>query len=508
MFRRAPLAATFALCALSWPHAANATGLTDAGDDLALTTDAKVTFAGYMRGRAEGLYNFDLDRGLLPSGRPLFPVSQASPKAQWLTHADMRLRADIAAYAPGGIAAVKIRADVLDNFGLGSMPEGIPYASLTQRPGSAAITVRRAYGEVLLPIGFLSFGRMGSHWGLGTFTNGGDCIDCESGDASDRISFVLPVLGHAFAFAYDFSATLAQVARPNNRAISIEPSTAVRSLTFAAMKFSGEDARKRRMKADKATVEYGVYGAMRTQDNDIPAEYIVSGSGRPGGSQQVIGRDYRAFAGNLWFKVTSPWVRFEAEATALSTYVGEPSLLAGVELRKPIRGLSIGAAFESDFGRPSSRIRGGLDGGYASGDKGAVLGAIDTPPRANRIDTFRFHPDYRIDRILFREIIGAVTNAIYVRPHAHVNIFKFASGELGFDAASVVSFTAAPQSSPSGKAPLGIELDPSLTYQGADGFLFGLDYGVLFPLGGLDNPAEKLSAKPAQSIRARIALRY
>ncbi len=77
---------------------------------------------GYLRGRAEALRNLDLDRGLLPSGQPIFPTPLGDPTAQWLTSADMRLRTDLAIYAPGGGVAVKVRLDTLDNVGLGSMP--------------------------------------------------------------------------------------------------------------------------------------------------------------------------------------------------------------------------------------------------------------------------------------------------------------------------------------------------------------------------------------------------
>ena len=50
-----------------------------------------------------------------------------------------------------------------------------------------------------------------------------------------------------------------------------------------------------------------------------------------------------------------------------------------------------------------------------------MAGQLDGPqanlPRDHTVDNFRFHPDYHIDQILFREIIGTVTDAIYVRPH-------------------------------------------------------------------------------------------
>ena len=40
------------------------------------------------------------------------------------------------------------------------------------------------------------------------YANGGDCLDCASGDSVDRIAFLTPLFGHVFAFAFDYSATL------------------------------------------------------------------------------------------------------------------------------------------------------------------------------------------------------------------------------------------------------------------------------------------------------------
>ena len=64
-------------------------------------TDVAVKLDGYLRARAEDLYNLDLDRGLTPSGQPLFPVPLGNPSAQALTYADMRLRTDVARLRAG-----------------------------------------------------------------------------------------------------------------------------------------------------------------------------------------------------------------------------------------------------------------------------------------------------------------------------------------------------------------------------------------------------------------------
>jgi len=100
--------------------------------------------------------------------------------------------------------AVKARIDWLDNVPLGGDPDlsnGSPATSSGQRP--TTVVVKRAWGEALTPFGILAAGRMGAHFGLGITANGGDCDDCDKGDAADRIAFVSPMFGHLLAVAWE-----------------------------------------------------------------------------------------------------------------------------------------------------------------------------------------------------------------------------------------------------------------------------------------------------------------
>ncbi len=169
--------------------------------------------------------------------------------------------------------------------------------------------------------------------------------------------------------------------------------------------------------------------------------------------------------------------------------IAQPSLIPGVELRAPVTSLQWGGALESEIGAPEAAFGAGVDAGFASGDPAPGFGALPEPPcrprpsratrrpagarRASdqRVDNFRFHPDYRIDRILFREIIGTVTDAIYVRPHVRLRLWHYATGELTAEVAAVASFAMYATSTPGNKAPLGVELDPTLAYGSRDGFL-------------------------------------
>jgi uncharacterized protein (TIGR04551 family) len=235
-------------------------------------------------------------------------------------------------------------------------------------------------------------------------------------------------------------------------------------------------------------------------------------------------RGYQAGAFDGWLRLTGPKMHIEAEGAVLLANVAQPSLIPGVLLKKPLTALQIGAGLESEFGAPEDTFTGGLDAGYASGNNAPGFGFNTTPnsPQARPGDlsgsqinanqlqdnAFRFHTDYRIDRILFREIIGTVTGAVYARPHIRWNIVRLGQSALTAQVAGIASFAAFSASAPGQKSPLGIEIDPTLSYGAKDGFGAALEHAVLFPLAGLDNPQLGLKAQPAQLIRLRLTYSF
>lgn len=504
---------------------AQATGFTDVGEDIKAQTETAIKVTGTMRVRGAAFYNLDLDRGPTPSGQLLFPVPVSDPKAQWMSGADLRLRTDISFYAPFASVAVRARLDVPDNLVLGGAPDGVPGGTTTQLP-TAALRIKRVYGEALTPLGLLAAGRMGSHWGLGILTNGGDCVDCNSGDAADRIAFITPIGGFIWAASFDFSATGPnRAARDGASAVNLDPSTGVRTATLAFLRWRDERALTRRRKAGKSTFELGAYVAHRWQKNDAPSTYLPLASPVALSPSQVMYRGFTATSVDAWTRISGPWGRIELEGAVLLANVDQASLIPGVLFNKPVKSLQIGLALESEFGAPEDTVTGGLDAGYASGDSapgfgvrpkvGAALprpgdldGAQVNAPADSRIDNFRFHPDYRIDRILFREIIGTVTDAVYLRPHVRWNIVRVGTSWLSASLAGILSFATFASSTPGGAAPLGFEIDPTLSYGSKDGFGAAIEHAALFPLSGLSNPDLKLNAKPAQLVRLRLSYAF
>ncbi|MFO0686961.1 MAG: TIGR04551 family protein [Sandaracinus sp.] len=526
---RGPFAlALLGLTAALAPASARAQGFENVGQDIEAHDDPDDFAAeldGYLRVRGDTLYDLDLDRGPTPSDQVLFPVPLDDPNGQTLYQADMRLRTDVHLYAPGGWVAAHVRLDFLDNLTLGSTPAGTPVSAVGQRAIDDAVHIRRAWAEVLTPFGVLAAGRMGNQFGLGITANSGDCIDCDGGDAADRVLFATPLADHVWALSFDISSTGPTTPRRSGfRVVDVTPADDVRTINFAVMHVHSDDARERRHTAGRTTVEYGAFLSYRWQDADVPASYLNVAQPISYTRAQVVPRGLSAFAGDVWFRVASRDFRVEAEGALLYARIAQASLLPGVAFRRPLTALQIGAALQTDFLLPEI-VSFGVDAGYASGDdapgfgsfpqtnaSAPVAGDIDgpqaNPPYDDTIDNFRFHPDFRIDRILFREIIGTVTDAIYLRPHGRLRMFDEPFGTLELHVAAIGSMAVFASSTPGGQSPLGIEIDPSLYYRSREGFFAALDYAVLFPLAGLDNPALDLRAQPAQLVRLRLAYMF
>ncbi len=510
-----------------------ASGLADHGEDLFPREKFDFTLTGFFRTRGEWLYNLDLDRGTTPSGRPLYAVPLGNPTQQSLLAADMRMRTDLAIYAPFASAAVKLRVDLVDNLTFGSTPVLSPGTGNAPTPAttpgqipSTLFRLKRAYGEILTPVGYFAAGRMGNMWGLGMMANGGDCLDCNLSDQADRLAFVTSLAHHLWAVAYDFSAVgPTDFKRDGTRQLILDASTNVHSASFAVMNVKDDHSRRRRRKAGKWTVEYGLLASYRWQDYDVPADYLPVTNSAPLTSSSVMQRGYKAGVGDVWLRVQGPWFKAEAEVAILGAVVDQPSLLPGVLLRDKVTSFQAGGALETTFGEPGSIIQGGLNFGFASGDPAPGFGAyppsgmteaqqgeLDGPqltlPRDTRVDNFRFHPDYRVDRILFNEIIGTVTDAWYLRPWARARLLEFGSYALALEADATLSGAFFASSTPGNDAMLGLEFHAALTWAAKDGFDVMAEYAALVPFAGFDNPAQGLRAQPAHLARVRLAWRF
>jgi hypothetical protein len=116
-----------------------------------------------------------------------------------------------------------------------------------------------------------------------------------------------------------------------------------------------------------------------------------------------------------------------------------------------------------------------------------------------------------VDLLLYRRILGAVSNATY---------FK---GTVGYDITEsflarvdvIYSLANRPVGYPGNATNLGVEIDAQLMYRNEkEGFYFGLAYGVLFPFSALSLPeiifgtAFRQSPSTAQTVQARVVVKF
>ncbi len=399
-----------------------------------------------------------------------------------------------------------------------------------------SIVVKRAYGEYKSPIGTIRFGRMPSHWGVGMVENAGDGIDDDWGTTVDRLLFTtgIPAWDVYGAVMWDFGnegATNAAFLSCEGGASSCGQS-AQQGQRYDLMQ--GDDLDQwgiriyRQVNPDRAklalsrgevVVNGGFYGVYRKQGFD--SRYAL-GAQPTDVSTTLVRRGLESVTPDLWGQLLWGTLRLELEAALVWGGIENTDVKGGNNFANPgsddpaddgwdIR--QFGLAFEADWRAVEDRLRIGFGSGFATGDDDvegingfggldpslAPLAGLDAQLTRDRtFSTFRFHPDYRVDLILWRNILQRVQAAYYFRPSVEYDFLRSPSGQrFGGGAAFVWSRAAEIVQTPGNQADLGFEIDGSLYYQAQGGtfsvdedqltgFFAKLQYGVLFPLPGLD----------------------
>ena len=492
--------------------------------------------SGYLRLRFDVLENLDLNRGPTPTTKqPIFPVVPGDPNAT-ITSANMRLRLDPTIRVGWGVS-VHARVDVLDNMVLGSTPEGLPASGWAPMSGGASsmappsagvnsvsdsIRVKRAWGEVILPIGVLSAGRMGSviDWGTGFFINSGNCLDCDLGDVGDRLTFAIPMLGHVFAFAFDFGASgpTSAALRTDGQPFNVDNRDDVLSWALVFTNYQTPQVVERYRRAGRLVLQYGAVASVRTQQWDVPSYYLTGDRSRAYTDKDMVRRGLLAFATDLWFGLRYKGWTVDIEGAMVLSSIDNASLLPGTEFVQAVTARQFGGVARVQHRWTDLQLT--VELGVASGDSAPGFGVypplnqytvqpgdLDGPqvqiPGDTDVNNFRFNPDYHVDQILWRRIIGTVTDAFYARPSAR---YRLLDG-MWLDAAVIASSALEAGSTPSGERPLGVELDIGWSYRVEFGFEARLTYAVLFPLSGLRNVRLGLDPEPAHLFHAIIAYR-
>ena len=489
--------------------------------------DEVVVLDGYFRLRSAGYQNLNLVTGgeRSPSGQSLWPVG--SKTGDWTGGADMRMRLGTSLFVRDDLRFL-LEVDVLDNLSLGSSPQGTPLmgrhgivaGTASQSPLSLHDTLRLrvAAAEILTPFGVLSAGRSKSHFGLGIAANDGSGLDDDTGDLADRIAFTSPLFGHFFSVAYDWAAIGPSLLPVANTPSSPKPhllSNGLRSISIAWLRYRAPWEVELYRKNHESVLDYGVALSYQWQESDVPAFYDQNDSEAVQNESLQVKRGYSATAVDTWVRwVRGAW-RLEAEAIGVPFEMENASNQAGITFQTPVTGTPFGGTLVAQWKEPGLGVGVLTELGFASADSdygfpfggataqdggqaGDYFGSQLNGAGGSSLESFQFHPSYQVDLILWRTLLGGVSEAAFARTKVDGQFLETFTLESNF----IYSHGLSPSSTPGGIASLGFEADFSASIQ-ISSFSLRLDYGVLFPFGGLAVRGTTPN-KPAQLMMVRL----
>ncbi|NVJ22201.1 TIGR04551 family protein [Myxococcus sp. AM011] len=496
------------------------------------------TLDGYFRLRPTLFYKFDL--GKVP-GQEIFPAVSPRRGENTQSFATMRLRLD-PTFNVSEQVKIKLQVDGLDNVVFGSTPDTLypgdqrniftVFSEDQESLGdtlSDSIKLRRAYGEVNTPVGILRFGRMGSHWGLGMLRNDGNCFDCDFGDTVDRVQFVTePFAGWYVTPMLDFNSEgTFYKGGAEGEPVDLTQADDAHSWVLAIARRDTDAQIRSKLENNQGVLQYGLHFTWRSQnyDNVKDADGALTGG--------FIPRDANLYIPDLWLRYEERNWRLEFELAAVLGKIGNRALTTGdATFDQSLTVAQFGGVAQGEVKVADNKLTLGLELGFASGDKAPGFGNYpgrqgsgtngytnpgDVEGRQYRCDNggcsdsairnFRFNRDYRIDLILWRELIGGVTDAFYVRPSV-----KYAVAP-GIDLYGRLIYSQAlyAESTPSFVSKsLGVEVNAGVDYTTEDGFIAGIAYGILFPMGGLQAYTDALKAdlETPHSIRGWLGVKF
>lgn len=478
----------------------------------------------------------------VPSGNP------ADPEARTLWSSNFMARLEPTVSITEGIR-LHFETDLLGNQVMGSLPiAGLDPNPLRPDPSrnhvssaqfsarerewyQNALSVNEAYGELSGFFGTLRAGRMDNHWGLGMFYNDGDCRNCNFGDSIDRVMLQSQYQGFYANFTVDFPGEGPTSQHPNSplgqpydlsQLDEIDQYTA--RIFYAPQDEFELERQRQRLKQREPVFNGGALFSWRTQEGTFrdPFGGVSASQTSPETTAEtnpLIYRGVRMYLGDVWAEFlyepsAKTKMRIGLEAMAVfgsidnATFdpVGQQSeedqegardlncFNEDVRGRNPETCLAnsrdfqqYALAIESHF-IIDSPVSFGLNGGLASGGDAPNWGyGAQSWSQGDDLDFYRFDPDYQIDLILFRQVIGSVTNATYINPYMQATFLDENDYHLRLDLDAIGSRAWNRAGTPAGDSPwLGVEVDAALRFFLKQHFHAAVEGGLLFPMAGLN----------------------
>ncbi len=452
--------------------------------------------------------------GNMPSGDLRLRLEPAIQVGDWST-----IHSQIDAWGLlGGDPAV---ASATDRFTSGDWGQG---------PWRSGLAVRRAWMHAKL-FGLLDVdvGRMADHFGLGIFRNNGNGLTADAQSDVDKVRLSAELFGIRLSAARANLATWpvsrgadaygailgTSIPHSDNAALGLQDSADVIRYDFEAGGGKFKDGKGLQWS-----------GALLWQSQDQALQLESARDAAPAGKMAdptcadecllLTQRTLRLY----WFQGALDW---------RTTLGGRPLRLQtegvfhyGTALRTDITDfadaktwVSAGAAVQTTWEMPTYDLK--LDAGGATGETDGGFGVQDTSnfkigglpdgePRSLMLG-FRFHRAYQVDALLFRELIGAVANAAYVRPALRYHLLGRGQRDLALEGGVLAALAPSAGATPGNGHLLGIEPDLSLHWRHADRVQGMLRGTVLLPGSAWDNLGG-VAADPAFRLEAVLRLQF
>lgn len=433
---------------------------------------------------------------------------------------------------------IKAQVDILDNLVLGTTPDTLlsnPNAPLSVLSNGQvapvdgfnsvwtdSIRVKRVWAEVMTPLGQLRVGRMPNHFGMGITNNDGRGLDTDFGDTVDRILFATKIGDFYVIPSFDWAVTgptSAIRAQPFGQPFDRDQRDDADQYMLTIVRRDTDDEIKRKLENDDYVLNYGARVAGRFQALDAATFFTGSDVEDQATTTQILERDAQLLLYSVWFRFIRRNLTIEAEHAGVWGSIGNSATSGDFSTTaQDIEVAQFGGSVRLEYRLLSNALKLELLVLAASGDSapGWGLQPLGNPENVsrpgvwdgsqiqgtdNRLTNFAFDPDYFIDLIFWRQLVGSVTDALVFRPSIQYNFTEALGARLDI----IYSRAMTAESTPSGAfnrddgtlSPLGtadqnlaVEGDVKLFYDSKDGLHAWLQYGMLIPLGGLDTEVQ------------------
>lgn len=506
------------LCLVLLPVAARADEpeLADRGDLFPTQQLFVLDVDGDFRVRGEVSQALDMGLVPVPDKYGVYPqVSENKTSVRNLREStDFRLRLRPILHV-SEIGDVRMVVDLLDvqagQGGNSLLADALTSQWAMPHPGSVGSTlesasVRMLWGQLhLFHLLTVDLGRSPAAWGMGLVENDASHWDANGGDAIDTVTATARLgMGFEVSASLDWPLEGRSVAgafspwQEGNDAGDLDD---IWQWRLKVKQFSGD------RKAGN-WFEWGVYNRIRFQDysslgSESPYEECRQYPWAPQFScNELFWRDATVWTPDVWMAGSlalgeGRFLELEAEVAGRYGVLGASRFLTAESSDRTVAG--IGGALRAGFAMPRLAVR--LEGGGASGDPDSlafgildkpVIGEPDAAPGQDAavlhngtVTSFALHPNHLVDLILYRRVIGAVTNSWYVKPSVTGALWERGDSYLKLTGSALYAMAFAPESTPGEAAPLGVEADLALEARVTRHALVHLDGGILFPLDGL-----------------------